>query len=65
MNNIDNMNYVFLNINYIKSDIKGYVFPYSNKAIMNYAAQAQIILPWKVKNTMTYFISSFWKLGDL
>lgn len=64
MNNIDNMNYVFLNINYIKSDIKGYVFPYSNKAIMNYAAQAQIILPWKVKNTMTYFIlpSGNWEI---
>ena len=64
MNNIDNMNYVFLNVNYIKSDIKGYTFPYSNKAIMNYAAQAQIILPWKVKNTMTYFIlpSGNWEI---
>lgn len=64
MNNIDNMNYVFLNINYIKSDIKGYVFPYENKAITNYAAQAQIILPWKIKSTMTYFIlpSGNWEI---
>lgn len=64
MNNIDNMNYVFLNVNYIKSDIKGYTFPYSNKAIMNYAAQAQIILPWNIKSTMTYFIlpSGNWEI---
>lgn len=64
MNDLDNMNYVFLNINYIKSDIKGYVFPYSNKAIWNYAAQAQIILPWKIKNSVTYFIlpSGNWEI---
>ncbi len=64
MNNIDNMNYIYLNINYIKSDIKGYTFPYSNKAIWNYAAQAQIILPWNVKSTMTYFIlpSGNWEI---
>ena len=56
MNDMDKMNYIFLNINYIKSDIKGYVFPYSNKAIWNYAAQAQFILPYRIKNSMTYFI---------
>ena len=64
MNNIDEMNYIFININYIKSDIKRYVFPYDNKAIMNYAAQAQFILPWKIKNSMTYFIlpSGNWQI---
>ena len=64
MNDLDNMNYVFLNINYIKSDIKGYVFPYANKAILNYAAQAQILLPWKIKNSITYFIlpSGNWEI---
>lgn len=64
MNNIDNMNYIFLNFNYIKSDVKGYSFPYSNKPIFNYAAQAQIILPWNVKSTMTYFIlpSGNWEI---
>ncbi len=56
MNDMDKMNYIFLNINYIKSDIKGYIFPYTNKAIWNYAAQSQIILPWGVKNSMTYYI---------
>ena len=56
MNDMDKMNYIFLNINYIKSDIKGYVFPYTNKAIWNYAAQAQFILPYGIKNSMTYFI---------
>lgn len=64
MNDIDNMNYIYLNINYIKSDIKGYTFPYANKAIWNYAAQAQVIMPWNVKSTMTYFIlpSGNWEI---
>lgn len=64
MNNLDTMNYIFLNFNYIKSDVKGYSFPYSNKPILNYAAQAQIILPWKIKSTMTYFIlpSGNWEI---
>lgn len=64
MADLETMNYVFLNINYIKSDIKGYTFPYSNKAILNYAAQAQIILPWGIKNSMTYFIlpSGNWEI---
>lgn len=64
MNDLENMNYIFLNINYVKSDIKGYVFPYSNKAIVNYAAQAQIILPWGIKNYMNYFIlpSGNWEI---
>ena len=30
--------------------------PYGNKAITNYSAQSQIILPWNITNTMTYFI---------
>jgi hypothetical protein len=64
MNDMDKMNYIFFNINYIKSDIKGYVFPYSNKAIWNYAAQAQIILPWQIKNSITYYIlpSGNWQI---
>lgn len=64
MNDIDNMNYIYVNINYIKSDIKGYTFPYANKAIWNYAAQAQVIMPWNVKSTMTYFIlpSGNWEI---
>lgn len=53
---IDKMNYIFLNINYVKSSIDGFTLPYSNKAITNYGAQAQIILPWGVTNTMNYFI---------
>nr|WP_315195577.1 TonB-dependent receptor [uncultured Flavobacterium sp.] len=55
MGNIDEMNYIFVNLNYIKSDIKGYDFPYKNKAIFNYAFQSQIMLPWKIKNSMMYF----------
>ncbi|WP_348797717.1 TonB-dependent receptor domain-containing protein [Flavobacterium adhaerens] len=55
MSNIDEMNYIFVNLNYIKSDIKGYEFPYSNKGIFNYAFQSQILLPWKIKNSMMFF----------
>ncbi|WP_309610073.1 outer membrane beta-barrel family protein [Flavobacterium sp.] len=56
MNTIDKMNYIFLNINYVKSNIEGFVLPYGNKAITNYSAQSQFILPWNITNTMTYFI---------
>ena len=64
MNNIDNMNYIFINFNYIVSEIKGYTFPYPIQPILNYAAQAQIILPWKIKNSMSYFIvpSGTWEI---
>ncbi len=56
MATIDKMNYIFLNINYVKSSIDGFTLPYGNNAITNYGAQAQIILPWGVTNTMNYFI---------
>ena len=56
MNTLDKMNYIYLSINYIKSDIKGYDFPYSNKAIWNYAVESQFILPWGIKNAMMYYI---------
>ncbi|MFY7757576.1 MAG: outer membrane beta-barrel family protein, partial [Flavobacterium stagni] len=56
MNNMDQMNYIFVNINYVKSDLRGYYLPYGTKGLFNYAAQSQIILPWGIKNTMSYFI---------
>ncbi len=56
MNTIEKMNYIFFNINYVKSSIDGYVLPYGNKAITNYSAQAQIILPLNITSTMSYFI---------
>ncbi|WP_298305774.1 outer membrane beta-barrel family protein [Flavobacterium sp.] len=56
MNNIDKMNYIFLNINYIKNLTEGYDFSFESKPIWNYAAQAQIMLPWDIKSSMTYFI---------
>jgi hypothetical protein len=67
MSNIDQMNYIFLNINYVKSDIEGYIFPYTNKAITNYAAQSQIILPWNIKNSMSYFIlpTGTWQIYNI
>jgi hypothetical protein len=56
MNNIDKMNYIFFNVNYIKSTTEGYTFSFDNKPIINYSAQAQFILPWEIKNTISYFI---------
>lgn len=56
MNTMDKMNYIYFNINYVKSDIEGYSFPFTNKAITNYSAQSQIMLPWEITNTMSYFI---------
>jgi hypothetical protein len=56
MNNMDKMNYIFFNVNYIKTTTEGYTFSFENKPIWNYSAQAQFILPWDIKNTTTYFI---------
>ncbi len=58
MNSIDKMNYIYFNINYIKSSIDGFVLPYENKPIFNYEAQSQIILPWDITNTISYSILS-------
>lgn len=64
MNDIDNMNYIYFNFVYVKSTIEGYDFPFTNKPIWNYSAQSQIMLPWKIKNTMTYYIlpSGNWEI---
>lgn len=56
MSNIDKMNYIFLNINYIRNLTDGYNFSFESKPVWNYAAQAQIMLPWDIKSSMTYFI---------
>lgn len=56
MNNMDKMNYIFLNVNYIKTMTEGYTFSYENKPIWNFSAQAQFILPRNIKNSMSYFI---------
>ena len=53
---MDKMNYIYFNINYIKSMTSGYTFSFENKPIWSYGAQAQIILPLDIKNTISYFI---------
>jgi GR25 family glycosyltransferase involved in LPS biosynthesis len=53
---MDKMNYIYFNINYIKATTEGYTFSFENKPVWNYSAQAQFILPWDIKNTMSYFI---------
>ncbi len=64
MNNTDKMNYIYISINYIKSLTSGYAFSFEAKPVWNYAAQAQIILPWDVKSSFTYFIlpSGTWEI---
>ncbi len=56
MNNIDKMNYIFFNVAYIKNVTDGYDFSFESKPIWNYAAQAQIMLPYDVKSYLNYFI---------
>lgn len=56
MNTMDKMNYIFANVNYVKSEIQGLSIPMDNQAIVNYSFQSQIILPWEITNTMAYFI---------
>lgn len=55
LNEIDKMNYIFVNINYIKTDIEGYDFTFKNKGMVNFGAEAQIHLPWGITNNMSYF----------
>lgn len=57
MNNMDKMNYIFFNLNYIDFDTRGYDFEFRTKPVLNYSAQAQFILPWEIKNTMSYFLT--------
>ena len=56
MNNMEKMNYIMFNFNYIKVQTEGYDFSFKNKPILNYSAEAQFILPWGIKNAMSYFI---------
>ena len=56
MNDIDKMNYIFFNTAFIKNVTDGYNFSFESKPIWNYSAQAQIMLPWDIKNYMNYFI---------
>ena len=67
LNEIDKMNYIFLSVNYIKTAIDGYDFPFKQKPIWNYAAEAQIQLPWNIKNYMTYYIlpSGNWEIYNV
>ncbi|RZJ28836.1 MAG: hypothetical protein EOO48_08995, partial [Flavobacterium sp.] len=54
MNAIETMNYIFLNITYIKSTVEGYDFDFPHKGTVNYSAQAQFILPWGITSMMSY-----------
>ncbi|MBC8643116.1 outer membrane beta-barrel protein [Flavobacterium lindanitolerans] len=49
------MNYIYANINYIKTDIEGYDFTFKNKGMVNFSLEAQTHLPWGITNNMSYF----------
>jgi len=55
MNTIDKMNYIFVNLNYVKTVTEGYELGYPNKGTFNFGAQSQILLPWGITNNMSYF----------
>jgi len=67
LNNIDKMNYIYLSINYIKNMTEGYDFSFEPKPVWNYAAEAQINLPWDIKSNMSYFIlpSGVWEIYNI
>lgn len=56
MNNVDKMNYIFLNISYIKNVTDGYAFSFESAPVWTYGGQAQIMLPWDMKSYLNYFI---------
>lgn len=56
MANMDEMNYIFCNISYIKSITDGYTFAFEAKPVWNFYTQAQIMLPWKIKSSWTYYV---------
>ncbi|MES2410907.1 MAG: TonB-dependent receptor [Bacteroidota bacterium] len=56
MNDMEKMNYIVFNFNYIKVKTEGYDFSFKNRPVLNYSAEAQFILPWDIKNNMSYFI---------
>lgn len=56
MANIDKMNYIFLNISYIKNVTDGYDFSFESAPVWTYGGQAQIMLPWDMKSYVNYFI---------
>lgn len=55
MNEIEKMNYIYMNIGYVKTDIEGYDFTFENKGMVNFSMQSQINLPWGIVNNMNYF----------
>lgn len=55
MNELDKMNYIYMNIGYVKTDIEGYDFTFENKGMVNFSMQSQINLPWGIVNNMNYF----------
>ena len=57
MNYMDKMNYIFFNLNYVDFTTKGYQFEFKEKPVINYSAQAQFILPWEIKNTISFFLT--------
>jgi len=52
--NLDKMNFLFLNINYIRFDSAGTKFSFDVKPLWSYSIESQIILPWKIQSSFYY-----------
>ncbi len=64
---LSKVNHIFFNVNYSKSEIKGFQFPFENKAIINCSAQAQMQLPGQIKGTAGYSIltKGTWQIYEI
>ncbi len=52
--NLDKMNFLFLNINYIRFDSAGTKFSFDVKPLWSYSIESQIILPWEIQSSAYY-----------
>ncbi len=56
MNTIEKMNYIMFNVNYTKTTYDNLDLGFSVKGNTSFSLQSQIILPWEITNTMSYFM---------
>jgi iron complex outermembrane receptor protein len=56
MSALETMNYIYVNLAYIGSEIEGYDAQLSDRGIFNFSAQSQFILPWGITNVTSYSI---------
>jgi iron complex outermembrane receptor protein len=67
MSAVETMNYIYLNLAYIQSDVTGNDIELPNKGAFNFTAQSQFILPWGITNVMSYNIlgKGYWQIYQI